>query len=492
MSYLDDRIAQLQDQLSQSPQPSIFGIQAPPNPDQMRALLNKLQSQQAVQQAAAPTGGEWGFLHDAGREAFAQIGQSLGSAVSGALTPPPDPSAPPTPQAGISNSIMQAKAAYASMISAGVSPDQAKFNTLKMLSGAGVPGTDDALDKANSELLKNQSTISQTSKDAAQGRAADDEVSNRAFDQKTKTWNDTYSDPNGLFKLQTNGAGETRRVELKPPPSQAAIAAANMDPNSIQFAADTYRTTGKFPGAFARNPAMQQAALKQVAADALANGDTAGSIAARTASLKAGGMALDQVSKQEAFTGSAVNTLDRNLQALTTLGQKLDSTGSPLINRVINQFNQGVSGDPDTAAYIAMLNAVQGEYAKIASNNNGNSPISDSAKADAKEAINKAMSQGGIAAVRQAMMQEAQNRMQAIREAKQGLIGSISGNAPGARQGAAGATTGSNSSDSTQTAPSNGGTPPPTNTQGWALHRDAKGNMAYVSPDGKQVQEVSK
>lgn len=31
---------------------------------------------------------------------------------------------------------------------------------------------------------------------------------------------------------------------------------------------------------------------------------------------------------------------------------------------------------------------------------------------------------------------------------------------------------------------------PPVNAQGWALHVDAKGNKAYVSPDGKRFQEV--
>ena len=31
---------------------------------------------------------------------------------------------------------------------------------------------------------------------------------------------------------------------------------------------------------------------------------------------------------------------------------------------------------------------------------------------------------------------------------------------------------------------------PATNQQGWSLHTDAKGNQAYVSPDGKQFQEV--
>jgi hypothetical protein len=32
--------------------------------------------------------------------------------------------------------------------------------------------------------------------------------------------------------------------------------------------------------------------------------------------------------------------------------------------------------------------------------------------------------------------------------------------------------------------------PAPTNPKGWALHVDAKGNKAYVSPDGKQFEEV--
>jgi hypothetical protein len=32
--------------------------------------------------------------------------------------------------------------------------------------------------------------------------------------------------------------------------------------------------------------------------------------------------------------------------------------------------------------------------------------------------------------------------------------------------------------------------PPATNARGWTLHQDKNGNMAYVSPDGKQFEEV--
>lgn len=40
------------------------------------------------------------------------------------------------------------------------------------------------------------------------------------------------------------------------------------------------------------------------------------------------------------------------------------------------------------------------------------------------------------------------------------------------------------------TGPSEPQTPPPTNARGWRLMSDASGNMAYVSPDGSQFEEV--
>jgi hypothetical protein len=502
-----------------SPGPSIFGIQGqapPPDTSALQTLLTKLQQQQQLTTADAPTPGPYGYLHDAGKSAFNSIGQTLGNGLSGALgqgpnavTPPTaaapsqgnappvtagattgDGSAPapttPTPltaQSDVNAAVMQAKQAYAAMLAQGTPPDQAKISTLKMMIQAGVPGADEQLDAAYATSLKNANTASDTTKNTSQSKMDDADTAGKAFTQGTQTWKTTFTDPKGLFEIQTNQAGEQKRVELNPPPSAAVQMAASLDPSSIQFAADTYRTTGKFLGSFARNPAMQAAVLRQVAADATTNGDTAGAIAARTASLKASGTALDQVTKQEAFTTSAFNTLDKNLTALQTIGSQVDSTGSPLVNKVINHFNQGVVSDPTTAAYVAMLNAVQGEYAKIASNSNGNAPITDSAKADAKDVINKAMSQGGIQGVRTAMLQEGGNRLQAIRESKQSLVDQLSGNAPGAPQGA--------SRPAPQTGTTQAGTPAPTNPQGWTLHKDARGNQAYVSPDGKQFQAVS-
>lgn len=266
-------------------------------------------------------------------------------------------------------------------------------------------------------------------------------------------------------------------AEGKQPFNQSLFAANNVGDQALQFAADTYRTTGKFPSAFGRSPVLQAKVLQKVAQDAAASGDTAGAIAARSAALKANGQALDQVTKQEAATTSYYNTLDKNLTALKELSGKIDSSGVPLINKVFRAWQQGVSGDPEVAKYVTYMRAAEGEYAKIQSGSLGNQGSTDAARRDAQDVINKYMSQGQLDGVISAMRGEGQNRLSAIREQKQSLMGGLSSGAPGSAQGGPA-----------------GPTPPPgvptANAKGWVLHHDAKGNWAYVSGDGKNFEPV--
>lgn len=224
------------------------------------------------------------------------------------------------------------------------------------------------------------------------------------------------------------------QAEGKQPFNQSVFAANNVDDQALQFAADTYRTTGKFPSAFGRSPALQAKVLSKVAQDAAANGDTAGAIAARAGALKANGQALDQVTKLESATTSYYNTLDKNLNNLQELAGKVDSSGVPLVNKVYRAWQQGISGDPEVAKYVTYLNAVEGEFAKIQSGSLGNAPTSDAAKRDAKDVINKFMSQGQIQAVAEAMRGEGNNRLSSIRDQKQALMGSMGQSAPGSPQ----------------------------------------------------------
>lgn len=220
-------------------------------------------------------------------------------------------------------------------------------------------------------------------------------------------------------------------AEGKQPYNAQLFGASNVSDQALQFAADTYRTTGKFPTSMARNALLQGKVLNKVAADAAATGDTAGAIAARGSALKANGQALDQVTKQEALTTSYYTTLEKNLNNLAELAGKVDSSGSPLVNKVYRAWQQGVTGDPDVAKYVTYMRAAEGEYAKIQSGSMGNQGSTDAARRDAQDVINKYMSQGQILAVREAMLGEGQNRLSSIREEKQGLMGSLQAAAPG-------------------------------------------------------------
>lgn len=219
-------------------------------------------------------------------------------------------------------------------------------------------------------------------------------------------------------------------AEGQQPFNASIFGASNISDQALQFAADTYRTTGKMPTAFGRNPQMQAKVLNKIASDNAQSGDTAGAIAARSQALKANGQALDQATKLESNTTSYYNTLDKNLTALQGLAGKVDSTGSPLINRVYRAWQQGATNDPTVAQYVTYMKAAEGEYAKIQSGSLGNAPSSDAARRDAHDVINKYMSQGGIDAVAQAMRGEGNNRLSSLRDQKQALMGEIGGNAP--------------------------------------------------------------
>jgi hypothetical protein len=434
-------IDQLQQQLALGPQNSLFGLTTPPDPSKLQALLGTLKQQQYQDQANQRTPGPYGYLHDAGNLQFNQVGQGLGQAIGGAIpliaqqqqaaqgggqpTPgqsgvngPPTPATPANPATSIATMDKAAAAMNNALIAQGVPPDQAKVKVLTQLAQMGRPGAADALVQAQQDVLKNASTVSQTKKDNAQGDAATDEISHRATDDAMR------QQQIGIDQQKA----DTEKARLALDQSKQANLS---DPASIQFMADTYRTTGKMPASIGRSPALQMAVMNRVAQDSLTNGDTAGSINARSMALKAGSAALDQTQKQEAATGTAVATLDKNINVLDQLADARFASGSPLMNKVINHWNQGVTNDPQTASLVTMMNAVQGEYAKIASNNNGNSPVSDSAKADAKDVINKAFSTGGIHAVTDTMRQESQNRMSSIRDTKNGLIQQLGTNAPG-------------------------------------------------------------
>jgi len=217
----------------------------------------------------------------------------------------------------------------------------------------------------------------------------------------------------------------------KQPFNASIYGAQNVSDQALQFAADTYRTTGKFPAAFGRNPAMQAKVLEKVASDAAASGDTAGAIAARQGALKANGQALDMNTKKLAVIEPAVKKLDLDLRNLLDAAKAAGGSQSPLVNRAIRAWQQGVKGDPAVAQLVVHLNAVEGEYAKLNSGGTGAAAPSVSVRKEAHDAINKYMSEGTLEAAGKAITMDGQNALKVLQDEKDSLTSLIGGNAPG-------------------------------------------------------------
>jgi hypothetical protein len=408
----DDLVNQLLAQTTVAPQPSFMGLSAPPDPSQLQALLGKLRQQQYMQQVSQPTPGEYGFLHDAGRQGAAQIGQMLGNMLqrpggltgtpptaaqptqasatapvdSSGATPsppgsPPQPSAPQTPQAAVGAALMKGKQVFAAMLNAGVDPDVARLNTLKMLTSLGVPGADAKLADAQGAVDKSTASKAEASKNTAEAANYGSESQNRdarlAFEQKAGTWETIHTDPNGYYQLQRNGNGEVRRVEMAP--NLSALVAAQPDQQA----------------SIAQMIANYQMAPLSAAALRSSSGQA---IMAQVNQLNPNYDATQFSSKAKAMNsfstgaeGKSVKSFNVALSHLDTLGQAANALGNGDINgvnKVANaisswtgstaptDFNaiKGIVGDEVTKAILGSGGALADREEAKATINAANSP----------------------------------------------------------------------------------------------------------------------
>jgi hypothetical protein len=156
---------------------------------------------------------------------------------------------------------------------------------------------------------------------------------------------------------------------------------------------------------------------------------------------------------------------------LQRTSENFQRTGYQPINKVFKAY-QDNTGSVESRQFGAALNSFVNVYARAVSPS-GVPTVSD--KDHAREILSTADSHEQLMGLLKVLDQEmvaAQNAPKRVREAQ--------------RAGMTGAPSASHAPAAAPTATAL----PATNEQGWTLHVDAKGNRAYVSPDGKQYQEV--
>jgi hypothetical protein len=324
---------------------------------------------------------------------------------------------------------------------------------------------------------------------------------------------------------------------------------SGMDEEAVDRAAQKYYMFGDLPPRLDSVERVQ--ILNRAGRIAAEAGDTAEEESIRQAQNKASRVALNDIKKRYSLTAVFERDADKRLGLVQELAKKADLSGVPALNRWIRAGRQQIAGDDDVNNLNSAMISAQAELAKVLSGALGNAGVSDAARAEAAQIINSNMSPEQINSLIPNIRKELKFKMDAFQEQMKELEESMKvprgktpltpkggeGDTRDVRPGSGGmktqeeldkdrpailqreytAATGRlaaaktpeeriraqtdvdalqneakklNVSLTAPQAPKSNASIPSTNSKGWKLYTDAKGNKAYVSPDGKSFEEV--
>lgn len=241
-----------------------------------------------------------------------------------------------------------------------------------------------------------------------------------------------YLDPDG--KIMSSKDVQTWRTKMAGDRATAVASAkptnssALLPPETIELEAQNYLKTGKLPPLYRDND-TKRVIMNRAAQIAKENGNDAAAAVIDRQSFAANKGALSKVTAQKNMVGSFEKTFQKNLDLAMNLSGKVDRTGSPLINKAIQHWRTGISGDPETKGFINALTTAKDEYAKILSGATGAAGITDAARAESDKLFSTVDSPETLAYVAEVAKQEAHNRMTSFDEQLKEITGSM-GNKP--------------------------------------------------------------
>jgi hypothetical protein len=183
-------------------------------------------------------------------------------------------------------------------------------------------------------------------------------------------------------------------------------------------------------GAQNRAAVVNAWAAKQAAA-----GFSGADTVAKRDAVRANASALVGTTKQYSAVTAYAGTLDKNLSVLEQLADRVDDTGTPVLNRWLRSGKKAVAGDPDVTAFDAQMRLVKTEAARVVNNPNLTGVLTN----EAQEEIDKVFGGTGtttaqIHTLAALMRGDAQRRASSLEDKMHELRDSIrTGTLPGAR-----------------------------------------------------------
>lgn len=150
-----------------------------------------------------------------------------------------------------------------------------------------------------------------------------------------------------------------------------------------------------------------------------------------TAAIKADSTALGNLTKQAGMIESFADNTDRNFQLAIKLGDKVDRTNSPVVNRWLLKLKGQYQGDPNVTAFEAALNTAATDWAKVTTGQTSGQAVTDSARTKYDQMVSAALSGKSLRNLyTEAVLPELDNRKQSLDAERKKLISRISGKQP--------------------------------------------------------------
>lgn len=216
--------------------------------------------------------------------------------------------------------------------------------------------------------------------------------------------------------------------EPAPTKKDALVASRAAQDPAMDLAAWDYLATGKTPSLGLGKEAGEKKwqVIQRAGQIAQDLGLDPSNLQAYRSDIAANRGALGKMTWQQAAINQFEGTVERNMVTAEKLNEKFTRTNYPLANRVITYMRTG-SGDPVTANFIAQMDTIATEYAKVMQGSTSATGATVNSDKEAREIINGYLSKGQIDALFDLLRTDMSNRKNAISGERSRLVDQIKG-----------------------------------------------------------------
>jgi hypothetical protein len=220
------------------------------------------------------------------------------------------------------------------------------------------------------------------------------------------------------------------RKDLGGGPKDSPQGEIGLSPAALTALAGRFDVSGEIPGlGLGKKATEARAKILNTWADDLSNkGESAQDQITRQASYRAAKQELSALQSQRGKVMAFATTAEKNLNLAVSLSEKVDRTGSPVVNRWLLAGKRSLAGDPDVAAFDAALRTGINEYAKVTSSATGGGVTSDQARKEVESMLNAAQTPAQIKSVfNNVLIKDLANRREGYDRQIDEIKGMISG-----------------------------------------------------------------